>query len=110
MPSARRPRGRRFGSRLTGKSLKKSTDSGLRDVAPGGRFWHGPADLRGRPSGQGRPPFYASAATAVTRGVEQKSEANSMTALWVIVLCGALSIVYAIWATSSVLKSDAGNP
>src|SRR5215216_1471282 len=32
-----------------------------------------------------------------------------MTALWAIVLCGALSIVYAIWATSSVLKSDAGN-
>src|SRR6187397_1767765 len=38
------------------------------------------------------------------------SEATSMTALWVIVLCGALSIVYAIWATSSVLKADAGNP
>src|SRR3984893_12627206 len=33
-----------------------------------------------------------------------------MTALWVIVLCGALSIVYAIWATASVMKSDAGNP
>src|SRR4030088_3749028 len=33
-----------------------------------------------------------------------------MTALWVIVLCGALSIVYAIWATASFLKSDAGNP
>src|SRR5213596_3268168 len=33
-----------------------------------------------------------------------------MTALWMIVLCGALSIVYAIWATASVLKSDAGNP
>src|SRR5438034_777310 len=33
-----------------------------------------------------------------------------MTALWVIVLCGALSILYAIWATASVLKSDAGNP
>ena len=32
-----------------------------------------------------------------------------MTALWVIVLCGALSIVYAIWATSSVMKADAGN-
>src|SRR6478736_8359601 len=32
-----------------------------------------------------------------------------MTALWVIALCGALSIVYAIWATSSVLKADAGN-
>src|SRR5512143_172600 len=33
-----------------------------------------------------------------------------MTALWLIVLCGALSIVYAIWATSSVLEADAGNP
>ncbi|MBI5262255.1 MAG: sodium-translocating pyrophosphatase, partial [Bradyrhizobium sp.] len=33
-----------------------------------------------------------------------------MTALWLIVLCGALSIVYAIWATNSVLKSDAGTP
>src|SRR5258705_4335224 len=33
-----------------------------------------------------------------------------MTALWMIVLCGVLSIVYAIWATASVLKSDAGNP
>lgn len=32
-----------------------------------------------------------------------------MTALWVIVLCGALSIVYAIWAVQSVLKSDAGS-
>src|SRR5674476_44512 len=33
-----------------------------------------------------------------------------MTALWVIVLCGALSIVYAIWATVSVMKADAGSP
>src|SRR5271170_6532638 len=33
-----------------------------------------------------------------------------MTALWMIVLCGALSIVYAIWATTSVMKADAGNP
>ena len=32
-----------------------------------------------------------------------------MTALWLIVLAGALSIVYAIWATSSVLAADAGN-
>lgn len=32
-----------------------------------------------------------------------------MTALWVIVLAGALSIVYAVWAISSVMKSDAGN-
>ncbi|MCL2716421.1 MAG: sodium-translocating pyrophosphatase, partial [Alphaproteobacteria bacterium] len=29
--------------------------------------------------------------------------------LWLVVLCGALSIVYAAWATSSVLKADAGN-
>ena len=33
-----------------------------------------------------------------------------MTALWLIVACGALSIVYAAWATSSVLSADAGNP
>ncbi|MES2600227.1 MAG: sodium-translocating pyrophosphatase [Pseudomonadota bacterium] len=32
-----------------------------------------------------------------------------MTALWLIVLAGALSIVYAAWATSSVLAADAGN-
>src|ERR1700704_6027554 len=43
-------------------------------------------------------------------GYHQGSEANSMTALWVIVLCGALSIVYAIWATASVMKANAGNP
>src|SRR5215217_7415091 len=42
-------------------------------------------------------------------GRKPASEATSMTALWVIVLCGALSIVYAIWATSSVMKADAGN-
>src|ERR1700752_2422246 len=39
-----------------------------------------------------------------------RSEASSMTALWLIVLCGVLSVVYAIWATASVMKSDAGNP
>src|SRR3982074_196439 len=33
-----------------------------------------------------------------------------MTALWAIVLCGALSIVYAIWATASVMAADAGSP
>ncbi len=32
-----------------------------------------------------------------------------MTALWLIVLCGALAVVYAIWAMSSVMKADAGN-
>ena len=33
-----------------------------------------------------------------------------MTALWLIVLCGALSVAYAIWATTSVLNADAGSP
>ncbi|ABE39907.1 sodium-translocating pyrophosphatase [Rhodopseudomonas pseudopalustris] len=32
-----------------------------------------------------------------------------MTALWVIVLCGALAIVYSAWATTSVLAADQGN-
>ncbi|HVV80717.1 MAG TPA: sodium-translocating pyrophosphatase [Pseudolabrys sp.] len=33
-----------------------------------------------------------------------------MTALWLIVGCGALAIVYAIWATSSVMSANAGSP
>src|SRR5271166_17872 len=32
-----------------------------------------------------------------------------MTALWLIVLCGALAIAYAVWAIRSVLAADAGN-
>jgi len=32
-----------------------------------------------------------------------------MTALWVIIACGALAIVYGIWATQSVLSADAGS-
>ena len=32
-----------------------------------------------------------------------------MTALWLIVLCGVLAIVYAVWATRSVLAADAGS-
>ncbi len=31
------------------------------------------------------------------------------SAIWLIILCGALSIVYSIWATRSVLAADAGN-
>src|SRR5438105_4169953 len=74
------------------------------------RFWHGPADLR--------PPFWAGQAFFLCArrargdraGWNKRSEADYMTALWAIVLCGALSIIYAIWATASVLKADAGNP
>ncbi len=32
-----------------------------------------------------------------------------MTALWLIVACGALAILYAIWATMSVMSADAGS-
>jgi K(+)-stimulated pyrophosphate-energized sodium pump len=32
-----------------------------------------------------------------------------MTALWVIIACGLLSIVYGVWATMSVLNADAGS-
>ena len=32
-----------------------------------------------------------------------------MNALWVIIACGLLSIVYGIWATMSVLNADAGS-
>ena len=33
----------------------------------------------------------------------------SMTTLWLIVLCGVLALVYAIWATVSVMQADPGN-
>src|SRR3569833_2091801 len=32
-----------------------------------------------------------------------------MTALWAIIACGALSIVYGVWAIQSVMSADAGN-
>jgi K(+)-stimulated pyrophosphate-energized sodium pump len=32
-----------------------------------------------------------------------------MTALWVIIACGALSIVYGVWAIQSVMSADAGS-
>ena len=32
-----------------------------------------------------------------------------MTTLWLIVLCGVLAIVYAIWATVSVMRADPGS-
>jgi K(+)-stimulated pyrophosphate-energized sodium pump len=32
-----------------------------------------------------------------------------MTALWIIVLCGALAIGYAVWAIQSVMAADAGS-
>src|ERR1700686_4074956 len=32
-----------------------------------------------------------------------------MTTLWLIVLCGVLAIVYAIWATRMVIQADPGS-
>ncbi len=32
-----------------------------------------------------------------------------MTTLWLIVLCGVLAVIYAIWATRSVLQADPGS-
>ena len=32
-----------------------------------------------------------------------------MSALWLIILCGCLAIVYGVWAIGSVMKADAGN-
>src|SRR5208337_3828144 len=32
-----------------------------------------------------------------------------MTALWIIVLCGALAVAFAVWATQSVMAADAGS-
>jgi K(+)-stimulated pyrophosphate-energized sodium pump len=34
---------------------------------------------------------------------------DAMNTLWLIVLCGVLAIVYAIWATYSVMQADAGS-
>src|SRR5947199_7996623 len=83
---------------------------GLRGVAPGVRFWHGPGRFEAA-LWAGKASFLcARRLPRRRRGVTAGSEATSMTALWMIVLCGVLSILYAIWATASVLKSDAGNP
>src|SRR5262249_24963171 len=35
---------------------------------------------------------------------------STMTALWLIVLCGVLAVLYAVWAIRSVLASDPGSP
>src|SRR3984957_8131933 len=75
------------------------------------RFWHGPGRFQAT-LWAGRACFLTARRVSRPRrgGHLKRSEASSMTALWLIVLCGVLSIVYAIWATISVLKADAGNP
>src|SRR6185312_16365059 len=44
--------------------------------------------------------------------IDRKAEGSmtaTMTALWVIIACGALALVYGAWAIGSVLSADAGN-
>ena len=75
-------------------------------VARRGRFWQCPPRFapnarehcarRAFPSGPG------STLAPINRGL-------SMTTLWLIVLCGVLAIVYAIWATYSVMQADPGS-
>ena len=59
----------------------------------------------------GRPIGLGAAATVqgLLPGTLHKTGVSTMTALWLIVLCGVLAIVYAAWATRSVLAADAGN-
>src|SRR5690606_607536 len=39
----------------------------------------------------------------------QSEESREMTILYVVILCGLLSVAYAIWATQSVMAADQGN-
>jgi hypothetical protein len=49
---------------FTPDSFQKSTFFAAPGVAPGRRFWHGPAKFEAALYGQGWPPFYAPAAFA----------------------------------------------
>src|SRR5260370_37067237 len=74
-------------------------------IAWRGRFWQCPRRLEagGRPKSK---EFHCAGRASVR---QVKSRGYSMTALWIIVLCGALAIAFAIWATQSVMASDAGS-
>src|SRR6185312_15401224 len=70
-----------------------------RCVASAGRFWHVCAAF-GR---CGR------IAVSFHRDRAEGSMTTTTTALWVIIACGALAIVYGVWAIGSVLSAPAGN-
>jgi K(+)-stimulated pyrophosphate-energized sodium pump len=38
-----------------------------------------------------------------------QGEENSMTVILGVIVCGLLSIIYAVWATRSVMAADQGN-
>src|ERR1700685_1760501 len=54
------------------------------------------------------PRFLLSGPTAMS-GPLTTTGVDTMDTLWLIVACGVLAIVYAIWATRSVLSADAGS-
>src|SRR5262249_55740538 len=76
-------------------------------VAPRHRLWLYPRHFQVGTSERERLAGFAGG-RRTTPG--NSSETGSiMTALWVIIACGALSIVYGAWAIRSVLSADAGS-
>ena len=88
---------------------KNPTNPVISAVALPDPFWQCPRDF-----GAGRRRFRAPGVNASAAGqgksrlIPVSNRGLSMTALWVIVACGVLAIVYGIWATMSVMKADAG--
>ena len=82
-------------------------DARFPPLRPAGLFWLYPRHFQ-----VGLPGIVAPRRSAGQWGMSRPnfSETGSqMTALWVIIACGALSIVYGAWATQSVMSADAGS-
>src|SRR5262249_27709959 len=75
---------------------------GLPDVAPRPRFWLYVRHVRVGLS-------LVAIRSSFRRRAKSSERGQSMTALWVIIACGALAIVYGIWAIQSVMSADAGS-
>jgi len=54
------------------------------------------------------PRRHVARAAAIRSAVSQRGF-QTMSALWLIVLCGVLAVLYAVWAIRSVLASDPGS-
>src|SRR4051794_25619232 len=68
-----------------------------------------PAPLSAGPGCRGVTAVFGAPATAGGRSRVPAKRGSFMTALWAIIGCGLLSIVYGIWAIQSVMSADAGN-
>src|SRR5262249_2795579 len=64
--------------------------------APIGTFPVQPGGTRSHRRGEGAPARF-------------RNEVDSMVALWAIIGCGVLAIVYGVWAIQSVMSADAGS-